>query len=528
MSSHTLTTTPTHTVAAQTGWQRAWADVRLRAGLVLAAAALAGLAVAATMPRGPATAAQALAVMALGLFVGGVAGVALRSRWAALPAMGVHVVAIELARWGVAGPTVDLPRLDNLYGVLALVLGRGFHGVVGLLPMLVGAAYGTRLAARFSAGEPRKPQASRRVSRYLGTAGLGLATVALAALAVAIAWPASTPPIRGADGQPVPGSLATLEAVRLGGHDQWISIRGVSPDKPVLLWLSGGPGQSDLAFTRALLGNLEQEFVVVNWDQRGQGKSYAALDPTETWTLDQAVSDTIALTNYLRERFGETKIYLAGESWGTTLGVLAVQRQPELYYAWIASGQMVSQLETDRRIYHDLLAYAAGAGDEALAAQLQANGEPPYATIYGNSIAMQYYPAIEPPYTPPAAYAERGEAANLGPWGVLASEYSLVEKVNVLRGLMDMFSVMYPQLQSVDFRRDVPRLEVPVFLAQGAGELQARHDLALEWYALLEAPEKHLLTLENAGHSTLFERYDVFYQIMTEMVPPAISRAPEQ
>jgi proline iminopeptidase len=91
---------------------------------------------------------------------------------------------------------------------------------------------------------------------------------------------------------------------------------------------------------------------------------------------------------------------------------------------------------------------------------------------------------------------------------------------------MDKFSVMYPQLQGVDFRRDVPRLEVPVFLAQGAGELQARHDLALEWFGLLKAPEKHLFTLEHAGHSTLFERYDVFYQIMTEMVPTAVGGAP--
>jgi proline iminopeptidase len=520
MSTHTITQTPVTQTAPPTVFQRAWADLRIRAALVLAAAGLSGLAVAATMPRGPTTAAQTLAVMALGLIVGGLAGVALRSRWAALPAMVMHVAVLELTRWGVAGPTVDLPRLDNIYGILALVLGRGFHGVVGLMPMLVGAAYGTRLATRLSAGEARLPLTSGRISRSIGTAVLGLTTVALLALAVAIAWPASTPPILGADGKPVPGSITTLEPVRLGGHDQWISIRGVSTDKPVLLWLSGGPGQSDLAFTR-VLSDLEQEFVVVNWDQRGQGKSYSALDPTDTWTLDQAVSDTLALSNYLRERFGETKIYLAGESWGTTLGVLAVQRQPELYYAWIASGQMVSQLETDRRIYRDLLAYAGRASDADLTAQLQANGEPPYASLYGNSVAMQYYPAIEPAYTQPAAYAQRGEAARVGPWGMFASEYNLVEKVNVLRGLMDMFSVMYPQLQSVDFRRDVPRLEVPVFLAQGVGELQARHDLALEWFELLEAPEKHLFTLEQAGHSTLFERSDVFYQIMTEMVPPA-------
>ena len=112
---------------------------------------------------------------------------------------------------------------------------------------------------------------------------------------------------------------------------------------------------------------LSRDFVVVSWDQRGTGKSYAAIDPVPALTLDQAVSDTIELTNHLRARFGEDKIYLLGESWGSTLGVLAVQRRPDLYHAWIGSGQMVSQRETDRRLYHDVLALAAQTGDAALA-----------------------------------------------------------------------------------------------------------------------------------------------------------------
>ena len=91
-------------------------------------------------------------------------------------------------------------------------------------------------------------------------------------------------------------------------------LRGQSIDKPVLLYLSGGPGQSDLPYSRLLFDDLSRNFVVVSWDQRGTGKSYAALDPTSTLTLNQAIADTIELTQYLRERFGEKKIYLLGES----------------------------------------------------------------------------------------------------------------------------------------------------------------------------------------------------------------------
>ena len=107
-------------------------------------------------------------------------------------------------------------------------------------------------------------------------------------------------------------------------------------------------------------------------------------------------------------------------------------------------------------------------------------GEPPYEDVpYPNAVVMSLYPQLETPYTPPRAYIERGTAANLGPYGIFGSEYNFVEKVNVLRGLIDMFAIMYPQLQEIDFRQDVPRLEVPVYILDGAAELPARRDLIL-------------------------------------------------
>jgi pimeloyl-ACP methyl ester carboxylesterase len=270
-----------------------------------------------------------------------------------------------------------------------------------------------------------------------------------------------------------------------------------------------------------LFADLTQDFVVVSWDQRGTGKSYPALAPTETLTLDQAVADTIELTNYLRKRFGEEKIYLMGESWGTTLGVLAVQQRPDLYYAWIGSGQMVSQRETDRRLYHDVLNLAERTNNTALTEQMLAFGEPPYAdTPYPNAVVMGYYEQLGQPYRPPQDYIDRGTAANVGPWGILGSEYTLVEKVSVLRGLIDMFTLMYPQLQDIDFRQDVLRLDVPVYMLDGAAELTARRDLALAWYDQLDAPIKRIYTFDNAGHSVAFEQFSALHQILTETILP--------
>lgn len=480
--------------------------VLLAIGLAAFSGALTGLA----MPYGPASAAQAMLVLLAGLAVGLAAGWLMGSRWALLLAPLAYITAVELARMGAAGATVDGIRLDTSFGILALLLGRGFHGLVGILPMLYGASLGAALA-RQAAGQP---DAVRALPTVIGAA-------LLAGLALLILLPARTPPILNDNGQPVPGSIAELATVRIGGHDQALLLRGHSADNPVLLYLSGGPGQSDLPYSRVLFADLAQDFVVVSWDQRGTGKSYAALHPASTLTLDRAVSDVIEVTEYLRQRFGEEKIYLLGESWGSTLGVLAAQRRPDLYHGIIGSGQMVSQRETDRRLYGDLTALAAQRGDDRLASRLADFGEPPYRDLpYANGFVMGYYEALYQPYTPPAAYIERGTSANLGPWGILGSEYSLVEKVNVLRGLLDMFTVLYPQLQGIDFRQEAPRLETPVYILDGAAELSARRDLALEWFGLLDAPIKRIFTFDNAGHSVAFEQFEPFHRIMVDVVVP--------
>jgi pimeloyl-ACP methyl ester carboxylesterase len=453
-------------------------------------------------------------------------GIKLRlSPWAMVLAPLAYMLAIEFGRLSIIGPTVDGLRLNEAFGVLALILGRGFHGLVGVLPMILGAYWGWASVRFGVSNKISLIQVIRASNKWAIGATLGLSLLGLL-----LFLPAKTPAILDANGKPLSGSIASLEKVRLGDREQWIMLRGHSTDKPVLLYLSGGPGQSDLPFVRVLLDDLTRNFVVVGWDQRGTGKSYSALDPTATLTLDRAVSDTIELTNYLRQRFDEQKIYLLGESWGSTLGVLAVQRQPELYYAWIGSGQMVSQRETDRRIYQEVLALAEKTKDTALAEKMRSYGEPPYKDMpYANAFVMGLYDRLSPPYTPPQSYIQRGTEAKLGPWGIFGSEYNFVEKVNVMRGLIDMFSVMYPQLQAVDFRQTVKRLEVPVYLLDGAAELRyalgvklrlSRRDLVWEWYNPLQATHKQIFTFENAGHSVVFEQFEAFSQIMQNTILP--------
>ncbi len=479
-----------------------WAD--RRAGLILAAALPAGLALANawTTPRGPVTTGEALAAMAAGVLVGVTVGLLSANRWSLLVAPVVFVAVFELARAGTAGITVGAVHLGSLYGWIAFVLGRAIPMLLVLAPMVLGCHYGILLARRL--GNEAVPA--------LHTAGwilTGLASVALLGLAVLIARPADTAPILDAGGDPLPRSVAELVTAPIGGHDQVMMIRGRDVTNPVLLYLAGGPGGTDIGAMRRDTA-LEADFVVVTWDQRGAGKSYTALDPTDTFTLDGMVSDTLEVTEWLRARFGQEKVYLVGQSWGSTLAVLAAQRRPDLYHAVVGVGQMVSQRETDVMFWEDTVTWAEEGGDTGLAGALRANGPPPYADV------TRYEPIVahEHDWNPYPGF----DAGNEMPAILFVPEMTFMDRVNAFRGFLDTATVLYPQLQDIDFRHDVPELLVPYTMVLGEHEARGRAVLAEEWYRTVDAPHKERVVLEGAGHRANFDRPAQFSALMRRML----------
>jgi proline iminopeptidase len=470
----------------------------------LALALAAALAMAWLMPRGPVTTAQAIGSIVAGLVLGVAAGYLSGSRWSAVLAPLAFVAGYEVMRvglLGVRGPTVESIQPGSMYGLIAFVVGRGVSALLLLVPIAVGVLPGVDLAAR-----------TGRRARPLGWTGrlvAGLGTVGLVALGILVAAPTSTAPITGPDGEPLEGSVAELASVHVGGHDQVLMIRGRHTDGPVLLYLAGGPGGTDLGAVRGDVG-LEQDFVVVTWEQRGAGKSYAALDPADTLTLDQMVADTLEVTDYLRDRFDEDRIYLAGNSWGTILGVLAVQQAPDRYAAYVGTGQMVSPAGTDRMFWEDTLAWAEASGDDALAAKLHEIGPPPYADLLNYEAAISHehdwnpYPELDLDREMPAI--------------LFVPENSFMDRVNGLRAFLDTFSVLYPQLQDLDFRRDAATLDVPVYMAIGAHEARGRAVLANEWFDALVAPSKERVVFAHSGHRPMFEEPGEFCELMRRVL----------
>jgi len=473
-----------------------WADWRLRLVAIVLPAIAAAVPSAALMPRGPATQTHALIAIAVALVTGLTAGAVSGSRWSIALTPLAFALVFELARLGTSGPTVDRLDLGSTYGIIAFVVGRGVHGLLVLVPLTVGAAWGVLLARKLGRAVTTSPT------------GLGftiLGTLALAALIIMVAWPARISPVMGPGSAPLEDGVAEITQVVVGGHDQTIMIRGRSVDDPVILYLAGGPGGTDLGAMRSDV-TLEQDFVVVTWDQRGAGKSYQALDPVETLTLEQMVADTIELTQYLRKRFDEERIYLVGNSWGTILGALAAEQRPDLYHAFVGTGQMVSVRETDIMFYEDTVAWAERTGQDELLSALDEVGPPPYDDLLDYELALSYEHQWNP-------YPELDTSKEM-PGNLFVPENTFIDRVNGLRGFLDTFAVLYPQIQDVDLRDDVPRLDVPVTVVLGAHEARGRAVLAREWFDMLDAPSKELVVFEHSGHRPLFEEPGEFARVM--------------
>lgn len=466
-----------------------------------------GLVAGVWTPRGPLTTSEAIAAIVISLVVGGIAGLILQSRWALLLTPVTFVAVLELIRSGVEGPMVDGVHA-SMYGAIALITGRGFHALLALVPMMLGAAVGAGIA-RKRTGE----DGTRRWSRALGRVAAAIVALVVLVVTAGLLRPASTAAFTGSDGEVIAGSVAELTSIDVGGHDLGLMIRGASTDNPVLLFLAGGPGGSELGAMRRHLPQLEEHFTVVTWDQRGAGTSYPALDPTDTVSLDGYVSDTIAVTNYLRDRFDAADIYLLGQSWGATLGVLAVQEQPELFRAFIGTGQMVSQLDTDRIFYDDTVAWAARTGNEGLREQLETAGPPPYENMLNYETALSHEQDVYP-------YDHSGNSEGVGQMSenLLVSEYALIDQIHILGAFMDTFAALYPQLQDIDFRESAVDFEVPMYFVQGAHEADGRSRLFEEWYPMITAPTKDVVVLDTSGHRPLWEQPEEFVDYLVGTV----------
>jgi pimeloyl-ACP methyl ester carboxylesterase len=347
---------------------------------------------------------------------------------------------------------------------------------------------------------------------------LGIIAGAAAILAV-LANVTYAPALRDENGKKIAKgekAVAELIAIDVNGSRQWISVRGQDRDAPVLLFVHGGPGSPETTMTRKYFaGKIEKNFVVVSWEQRGSAKSYDARGATPL-TIDAMVEDGRAVTDYLRDRFGKDKIYLAGHSWGTTLGSLLVSKYPEKFAGYCAIGQVVYGVDNERISYAWALEQARARGDAKGIKALESIAE------YGENPRVDWMRRIMLERKWLGVY---GGATGHDPSYMnrliidamfLSPEYSFMDKVNFLRGSMQSLRDLWPAELETDLRKEVPRLSVPVLMIAGRYDFNTPCTLAESYFSGLEAPEKKFVWFENSAHSPCFEESAKFADVLTD------------
>jgi pimeloyl-ACP methyl ester carboxylesterase len=308
-------------------------------------------------------------------------------------------------------------------------------------------------------------------------------------------------------------SIASLEKINLNGVNQWILIRGDNADNPILLFLHGGPGSPEMPANHHFGHRLEKDFVVVNWDQRGAGKSAHVSVPHQSMNVDQFVDDCHDLVTHLCDRFDKDKIYLVGHSWGSVLGTLTVAKYPGLFHAYVGIGQVVD-LERNEAISYQYVVDKAEEKNNALAkSQLKMIGPPPYSNNLELLIQRQWLSkfggAVHDPKSTGSFYLT----------ALKSPEYSPADYFKYLYGTISSISLMWDEVMTYNFIEQAPSLEVPVYFAVGRHDYNTPWELTVEYYEVLDAKKgKSLIWFENSAHSPNLEEPEAFHKMMVERV----------
>jgi pimeloyl-ACP methyl ester carboxylesterase len=305
------------------------------------------------------------------------------------------------------------------------------------------------------------------------------------------------------------GFFATIDGV-----DQWVTMRGRDVRKAVLLMIHGtGYALSQMA---PVFEPWEEHFTLVQWDQPGAGATWARnrAAAADSLTLDRLARDGIAVAELTRRRFASSPIILVAISGGTIVGLKMIKQRPDLFSAYVGSGQVVNWRRQEALSYVMLLAQARSRGDATAIAELEQLGPPPYESVDGDAIKAKYAAALTP--------AEQAAFAGIGSDALAAMRTPPADARYIARGLdpfdarrvsMSTFERLRPQITAFDASELGLKYDVPMFFVQGASDVYTVTSEVAAYAAAIEAPASRLIVIDGAGHSPIFMR-DEFLRLL--------------
>jgi pimeloyl-ACP methyl ester carboxylesterase len=306
--------------------------------------------------------------------------------------------------------------------------------------------------------------------------------------------------------------------VRIGGIDQWITLKGNDRDNPVVLFLHGGPGDALSPYADAMFRGWEKDFTLAQWDQRGAGRTFGKNGPSiePTMTVERMAADGVEVAEFLTKHLDKKKVVICGGSWGSILGIYMAHARPDLFYAYVGSAQMVNTRKNELASYQRVLELARASGDQQAITALTAIGPPPWDALFKSwpvfrkwrlayqakkATAPSASMAISPEYASPE---ERAQCA-------AADDFSFEH----FWGLK-----MSGPLEGVDLPALGTDFAIPIFILQGQEDLTALPELAKAYFDSIKAPRKQFYLVPGTGHDSSATELDLTLKVLLEQVRP--------
>jgi pimeloyl-ACP methyl ester carboxylesterase len=314
-----------------------------------------------------------------------------------------------------------------------------------------------------------------------------------------------------------PAGIDEASFVRIGGQDQWITVRGQDRAKPVLLILHGGPGDAE-SLNILRFAYLEKDFIVAQWDQPGAGHTYGrakgGIDPS--LTIDAVAADGLEVAEYLRHHLNKPKLVLLGHSWGSVLGVKMAKARPDLFYAYVGTGQVVDNQKGDVLVYSQLLAAARARGNRQAVEELVRSGMPPFSDYRQFLMVRKWAMAFESDgpsrMDELAAPLLEPRARLIDAWNWMAG--FMASQAHFFHGRMD------GPFMKVDLTTLGPDFAVPMFVFQGEEDNFTPASIAAAYIQWIHAPRKAFVPIKGAGHMAVTAHPSEFLGLLRQYVLP--------
>jgi pimeloyl-ACP methyl ester carboxylesterase len=317
-----------------------------------------------------------------------------------------------------------------------------------------------------------------------------------------------------------PHGVQELKTIDVNGTRQWISVRGNDTRNPVLLFIHGGPASPDMPLSYTFQQPWEDFFTVVQWDQRGAGKTYRANDPKAIaagMTVEQMTNDATAVVQYLRKTYGKRKIFVIGHSWGSILGLNLAHQHPELLYAYIGVGQMIDMRRNEAEVFRFAMSEARKRHDQKAIDALTALGTYPNpsrpVTLQEIGVVRQWSSAYGG-----LAFNRDGFNYDADAWQ-LAPEYDDQDIDAIGKGSTFSLEHLLPRLMPYRFD-DSMAFDCPIFLFEGRHDETVPSSIAAGWFKTIKAPAKKLVWFEDSAHMVMQEQPGRFLDHLVHDVRP--------